>query len=165
MVSEKRTAISWLPASLLLKNSYRSSGRISLGILRSATVPYQITFFTPSSSSMFPASFSTSLSFISSMTTKEIAPVPNSSTRISCPFIVSISPGRYERISKLIRVLMKLTPAGISNANARIRIMIRYFTTPFPNLIISVHHSFFYSRRVYEKTQTIDICKICVLFS
>ena len=130
--------------SLLLKNSYKSSGNASLGSSQSVTVPYQITFFTPSSSPISSAKTFTSLSTISSMMTNETAPFPNSSTRISWPFIVSISPGRYDRISKLILVLIKLIPAGISSNTDNIIISTLFFTTPFPNLIILLHHSFFH---------------------
>ena len=70
------------------------SGSISVGILISATLSYQSTVLTWSTSSIFAFRALTSLFDMPSTTKVENAPVPNSSTRISWPFIVSISSGR-----------------------------------------------------------------------
>ena len=91
--------ISWLPVSAFCRESLRSSGSISIGMEISASAPYHKTSLTWSISFNLSSNCVISFSCMPSMTATEKAPVPNSSNRISCPFIVSISPGRYERIS------------------------------------------------------------------
>ena len=90
--SSKKTA-SIVPFSEL-KALYKSVGRISIGTLRSAAEVYQMTEFTPGTSSICFLASSTWVSGVSSKTMSEKAPLPNSFFSSSWPFIVSIVLGR-----------------------------------------------------------------------
>ena len=70
------------------------SGRISIGTDKSATESYQMTDFTWLTPSICSRNEATSRFSIPSTTQMENAPVWNSSIRISCPCMVSISLGR-----------------------------------------------------------------------
>ena len=76
-----------------------SDGNMSIGIVSSVMSAILITSFTPSMSFILSSSFSISWFDILSTVTNEKAPIPNSSVRMSCPFIVSMSFGRYTKIS------------------------------------------------------------------
>ena len=72
-------------------NTFRIfSGSISIGTDKSEKLSYQTTFDTCSVFSIFSFNAATSRLGIPSQINMEYAPVPNSSTRISCPIIVSI---------------------------------------------------------------------------
>ena len=92
-VVESKNAII-IVASPLKKDFCKSSGNISIGIFVSSISSYQSTSFTWSIPSTCFSIFAASFIFISSTTIMEKAPIPNSSTIMSCPSTVSRVLGR-----------------------------------------------------------------------
>ena len=95
-LSKKTASIVQSP---LLKRSYTLSGNISIGTSTSMNESYQRTVSTWSTALILSASSLTALLSIPSTTTKQNAPFPKSSMRMSCPLTVSMSFGRYVSIS------------------------------------------------------------------
>ena len=93
----RNTAI--IVASPELNASYHFCGSISIGVDNSIRLSYHSTVSTCSTRSSASFMAEISVSGISSTITKEKAPLPNSSIRMSWPATVSISPGRYVSIS------------------------------------------------------------------
>ena len=87
VVSSNNTSI--IVASPLINAFLMSFGIISVGRLISATSSYQSTSCTCGTFSNSFSSFCTSFISMFSTATMENAPIPNSSTSISCPFTVS----------------------------------------------------------------------------
>ena len=77
-----------------LNSRYSSSGSISFGMERSASVEYHSTVSTCSTPFIFSHSVATSRSGIFSTTMNEKAPLPKSSSSWSCPMTVSMLSGR-----------------------------------------------------------------------
>ena len=92
VVSSKITIIR--VALSLLNFLYSLSGRSFIGIEVSAMELYQIADLTWSTFSTFSCKAATSFGGMPSTTRRAKAPLPKSSSSISCPFIVSISLGR-----------------------------------------------------------------------
>ena len=88
-----------LPVFAFINASFMSFGSASIGVDKSATESYQTTFFTWSTFFIFSSSSTTCFSSIFSTIHIEKAPVPKSFFKISWPSIVSMSDGKYERIS------------------------------------------------------------------
>ena len=65
-----------------------------MGTDKSTRLSYHSTVSTCSIVSIFALMAAMSLGSMPSTTTREKAPLPNSSSRMSCPFTVSMSPGR-----------------------------------------------------------------------
>ena len=97
VVSSKITIIR--VAFSLLNFLYILSGSICIGTEVSAIDVYHTTDLTCSTFSTFSLRVAASFGGIPSATSRAKAPLPKSSSRISCPFIVSISFGRYESMS------------------------------------------------------------------